>query len=137
LFGAVAAAMCATSLVSPATADADAPCAQWRFDGYAQFDFRDGGKVTFFAFTSNLFQDPPIPTVAIPPDGGSAVHGTIVGAIGGNAMYGHYSGSQGTVEFRGGVTDDGFAYGIAYDDARHTSGSWRSAAPLRCADNDA
>ena len=35
--------------------------------------------------------------------------------------------------FNGGVTDDGFAYGIA--SSADQFASWRSAVPLRCADN--
>ena len=132
LIGAMVAVMCAASLVAPAAADADIPCKLWRFDGYTQFDFADGGKMTFITWGRLIDFSPMIDVVAIPPNGGSPTFSKIWGGIGfqeggswkefGNAIWMERFFSAGNRQFyHGGVTDDGFAYGIALDNARGQS----------------
>jgi hypothetical protein len=142
LIGAMVAVMCAASLVAAAPADTDIPCKLWRFDGYTQFDFSDGGKFTFITFQRFIDFREMVDVLAIPPNGGDVKRSKIWGGIGiekgglGNAIWMERIELNGGNDlwFSGGVPDDGFAYGIAFDD-RGSSNSWRSAAPLRCADN--
>ena len=136
-----AAAMWILSLGAPAAVNADIPCRQWRFNGYTQFNFQDGRKMQFE--WSGL--DPgtrPGNNRHIPPDGGGVgsvrfIYGGVKDSPNGIWMKRHATFSP-YVEvswFIGGVADDGFAYGITWDGSGNSSSSWRSAEPLRCADN--
>lgn len=139
---AVLAVMCAATLISPPTVGADTPCRLWRFDGYTQFDFPDGGKMTFITWGRLIDFNAKIEVWAIPPSGGKPTLSHIWGGIGfdglswgdGNALWMERFMSNGSRQvFNGGVADDGFAYGIAFNADQSTS--WRTAVPLRCADN--
>jgi hypothetical protein len=135
LIGAMVAVMCGcASLVAPAAVDADIPCQRWRFDGYTEFGLADGGKITFVSFDEWIDSDRSIETWAIPPNGGAASQTMIWGGVrNGNVIWMTRRTNLGEnpLWLNGGVTDDGFAYGIAFDIHDHSS-SWRSAAPLKC-----
>jgi hypothetical protein len=122
----------ALGTASFAVAHADVPCKQWRFDGYTEFDYSDGGKFAFIYWGPNIPFNQPTLVRAIPPNGGPVVISQVNGYIDGNNHLEMYTSR---LVFIGGVTDDGFAYGIAATTSGDQSGSWRSAAPLRCADN--
>ncbi len=124
--------MVALGLTTAGVVHADAPCKQWRFDGYTQFDYSDGGKFTFIYWGPNIPFDQPTLARAIPPDGGPAAVRHVNGYVEGNNHIEMYTEN---LIFVGGVTDDGFAYGIVATIAGDHTGSWKSAAPLRCADN--
>jgi hypothetical protein len=109
---------------------ADIPCKQWRFDGYTEFVISDGGKFTFIWYGPAIPFNQPTLVRSIPPNGGPFSWDEVNGYIDGNN---HVEMFAKQLVFIGGVTDDGFAYGIAAKG--NTSASWRSAAPLRCADN--
>ena len=145
LIGAMVVVMCAANLVAAAAADADTPCKLWRFDGYTQFDFPDGGKMTFIKVGRLINFSPMTEVWAIPPNGGAPTLSKIWGGIGfqegagewglGNTIWMERFFSEGPRQFfNGNVTDDGFAYGVAFSTGTGRSSSWRSAAPLRCAD---
>jgi hypothetical protein len=132
VIGAMVAVMCGASLVVAVAADADPPCDLWTFNGYTQFDFPDGGKMTFISWQRWIY--PPIDVLSIPPNGGPLTKSSMYGGndLGNIIWLQRHIPISGSVEwFNGGVTDDGFAYGIAWDN-RGRSSSWRSAAPLRC-----
>jgi hypothetical protein len=82
LIGAMVAVMCGVSLVAAAAVDADTPCKLWRFDGYTQFDFPDGGKMTFVTFGRLIDFDRKAEVVAIPPNGGAPTYSKIWGGLG-------------------------------------------------------
>jgi hypothetical protein len=134
-------ALCAVGVSVPTSVRADTHCMQWRFDGYTQLDHANGSKLKFVAFFESSVRDRPARIV--PGNGGQSYEG-VVGAdiANGDRIYLDFrqsggvppGGPQPLAHYEGGVADDGFAYGIVYDDGYHTSGSWRSAAPLRCAD---
>ena len=129
-------ALGAAGLYDPALVHADAPhCMQWVFDGYTQFDHANGSKLKFIAFMERNFRD--TPAKIVPGNGGQAIDRLVsADIVNGDRIYldlYQFSGAP-RAFYEGGVADDGFAYGIVYDDSNHTSGSWRSAAPLRCAD---
>ena len=79
---AMVAVMCGVSLVAAAAVDADTPCKLWRFDGYTQFDFPDGGKMTFVTFGRLIDFDRKAEVVAIPPNGGAPTYSKIWGGLG-------------------------------------------------------
>lgn len=124
--------MVALGTPNAVVAQAVPPCNQWRFDGYTEFDYSDGGKFTFIWYGPDIPFNQPTLVRAIPPNGGPVSMNEVTGYIDGNNHIEMYT--QRLV-FIGGVTDDGFAYGIVATTAGDQSGSWRSAAPLRCADN--
>jgi hypothetical protein len=132
-------ALCAAGLFDPASVHADTPCRDWRWDGYTELVQTNGSKLVLYSDTDEIPQNSG--AEIYPPGGGQREFGFIEwGGVQGSFVYfafrhfiGH-SAVQGTeVIYEGGVPDDGFAYGTFRDDDSHTSGSWRSAAPLRCA----
>jgi hypothetical protein len=127
----VCALMVALGAASPAIAHADTPCKQWRFDGYTEFDLSDGGKFTFIFYGADIPFNQPTLVRSIPPNGGPFAWDEVNGYVDGNN---HVEMFAKQLVFIGGVTDDGFAYGIVGRGNTSTA-SWRSAAPLRCADN--
>ena len=136
-----AAAMWILSLGAPAAVNADIPCRQWRFNGYTQFNFQDGRKMQFEWF-GPWIPEPGQETIDIPPAGGGVgsvrfIYGGVKDSPNGIWMKRHatFSPNVDVSWFIGGVADDGFAYGITWDSSGTYSSSWRSAEPLRCADN--
>jgi hypothetical protein len=127
----VCAGLAALGPASAAVVHADIPCNQWRFDDYTELDWSDGGKFTFDANGTSVPEGTLV--LAIPPGGGPAKTDKVSGNIEGHNNIHLYTPR---LYIQGGVTDDGFAYGIATDfDLPGRSGSWRSAQPLKCADN--
>jgi hypothetical protein len=130
----VCAAMVALGASSLGVVHADTSCQHWRFDGYTELDFADGGKFTFDWDGDDISPDDPAFVYAIPPNGGPNSTNEVYGFVGHNQVNLHSK----DLFFFGGITDDGYAYGIAIPNLvanRGESASWRSAAPLRCADN--
>jgi hypothetical protein len=138
LMCAVTLALTAEGFSHPPAVHADVPCKQWSFDGYTEFDLQNGAKLTFnsrnpWITPEDLYTNP----TYVPADGGNVKSGGTLGnGIGTNDIYLLYwPPSEPFYYVIGGVRDDGIAYGIMYDNqSRHTSTSWRSAAPLRCVD---
>lgn len=136
-------ALCAEGVSDPASVHAYTHCMQWQFDGYTEFDYANGSKLWFVTYPPNFIPDSPFGLLGtvIPSGGGPAVHGQLTGPgiLNGNVIFFWLTtdNPQAVANYWGGVRDDGFANGTFFDDGQHTSGSWRSAAPLRCADNGA
>jgi hypothetical protein len=124
--------MVALGAASPAVVHADTPCKQWTFDGYTEFDFSDGGKFAFGFDGSDIPPDSADHVYEIPPNGGPASEDYVHGGVFGNNNLLMFTKR---LILQGGVTDDGFAYGVSVSQTGGGSGSFRSAVPLKCADN--
>jgi hypothetical protein len=114
------------------SARADTPCKQWRFDGYTEFDMSDGTRFTFIYDGVEIPFNQPTFVRSVPPNGGPVSMDEVTGYIDGNNHIEMYTKQ---IMFIGGVRDDGTAYGWEATISGSRSASWRSAAPLRCADN--
>jgi hypothetical protein len=129
-------ALATAGISHPPTVHADVPCKQWSFDGYTEFDLQNGAKLTFYSRDPWITpEEQDTNPVYVPANGGNVkAGGTLANGIGTNNIYLLYTPpSEPFYYVIGGVRDDGFAYGIMYDNqSRQTSTSWKSAAPLRC-----
>ena len=143
-------AMCAGALGVLPPADADPPCKRWRFDGYTELVYDNGGKLVFDS--SEMPKD--VDAREIHADG-RVLGGRIFGYVQGNQLHirmwyhdpwlrpGIFKQAEGWLD--GGLDAGGFAYGtrLVRDIEPGSSAlgaiwpeqttSWRSRTPLKCA----
>jgi hypothetical protein len=128
---ALVATVCGAGLIAPAAVHAQPWCQQWSFNGYTEFNFPDGGKMSFISWDPRI--DAEIPAWYFPPDGGRPVISRLIGNTYGNTIWlQHNHPPSNRIEWlQGAIPADGVSHGTAWDNQDHST-SWRLGDPLRC-----